>query len=575
MTTPSRIAMVGAGPGDVGLVTCRALELIAAADVLVVDSVVGESLASFFPRGVERFSTPRRCTGFVPLPAAEVVPLLVSRSLEGKRVVRVKSSDPLFFGSGCDEILECRAAGAAIEIVPGVPRVTAGPSLAGIPLAQRGVAGSVLILPGKIRHARAKEPAAPEAPHGRPTTHRVFGAKRDDIAINESSRVELVDDRAAAKARIRLGPGGSEETHDYDVDSYAVDWPTVCRAADTLVFEGVTSIGDLEDGLLAGGRSESEPAAMIAAAATTAQHTAIGTIGGLRELFAREKPLGPLTVVVGDVVSIRQNLSEYEQRPLFGMTFAIAGAMSDPWCLEARLLGEGAAPLALPLRRLDAPHSLNQVVQELLDDFSAANALVVESADSARNLVEALERSWLDWRILPRDAKVLACGQPTAEVLERAGLRCEAVERHQLKGDFVIEEIAETPRRHRVLLAGGAPMDALAQELVARGHKALHIPVYEEQTLLANVLTLKTRLERGTLDGVLFTTPEEVALLEEHWGAEDCRGLLGGVLVGALDIATAQALTRIKITAHVVPAKASHEALVRELSAFRASPPAP
>ncbi len=135
------VFLVGAGPGDPGLITVRGLELVRSCDVLVHDRLVARELVAEAPREALRIGRDR-------LRQDEIEALLVRHGRAGRRVVRLKGGDPFLFGRGGEEALALAAAGVPFEVVPGVSSLTAAPAAAGIPVTHRGLASELTIVAG-------------------------------------------------------------------------------------------------------------------------------------------------------------------------------------------------------------------------------------------------------------------------------------------------------------------------------------------------------------------------------------------------------------------------------------------
>src|SRR5436853_2226608 len=142
-----KVFLVGAGPGDAGLLTVRAAELIASADVIAVDALVSQDIVARFPKAAEVVYVGKRASAHT-LPQDKINQLLVDEAKRGKRVVRLKGGDPFVFGRGGEEAEELVAAGVPVEIVPGISSSIAGPAYAGIPVTHRSYATSLTLVTG-------------------------------------------------------------------------------------------------------------------------------------------------------------------------------------------------------------------------------------------------------------------------------------------------------------------------------------------------------------------------------------------------------------------------------------------
>jgi uroporphyrinogen III methyltransferase/synthase len=249
VTSPGRVYLVGAGPGDPGLITVRGLEAIRRAEVLVHDRLVNPALLEEAPASALRVFAGKHA-GAHCLPQERINALLVEHARRGRIVVRLKGGDPFVFGRGGEEALALAAAGIPFEIVPGVSAAVAVPAYAGIPVTHRGVGSSFAVVTG----------------HEDPTK-----------------------------------------------DATAVDWARLATAVDTLVvLMGVQSLPRIVAALLAHGRSPATPAALIQWGTTASQQTVLGTLGDIveRAEVARLEP--PVLTVIGEVVRLRERLEWFE-----------------------------------------------------------------------------------------------------------------------------------------------------------------------------------------------------------------------------------------------------------------------
>jgi uroporphyrinogen III methyltransferase/synthase len=243
------VYLVGAGPGDPGLITVRGLEAIRRAEVLVHDRLVNPALLEEAPASALRVFAGKHA-GAHCLPQERINALLVEHARRGRIVVRLKGGDPFVFGRGGEEALALAAAGIPFEIVPGVSAAVAVPAYAGIPVTHRGVGSSFAVVTG----------------HEDPTK-----------------------------------------------DATAVDWARLATAVDTLVvLMGVQSLPRIVAALLAHGRSPATPAALIQWGTTASQQTVLGTLGDIveRAEVARLEP--PVLTVIGEVVRLRERLEWFE-----------------------------------------------------------------------------------------------------------------------------------------------------------------------------------------------------------------------------------------------------------------------
>jgi uroporphyrinogen III methyltransferase/synthase len=282
---------VGAGPGDAGLLTVRAVELIARADVILHDRLIPEGALAGARANAEVVFVGKEGGG-ASVPQDETQELMISRAREGRTVVRLKGGDPFVFGRGGEEALALRAAGIPYEVVPGVTAGVAGAAYAGIPATHRGLASAVALVTGH------EDPAKQEP---------------------------------------------------------ALDWQALARFPGTLIlYMGVRRLQQITDALIGAGRALDEPAAVVHAGTLPAQRTVTGTLQTIAAV-ARDEEIGaPAVAVIGPVASLAQQLSWRAPGALTGRTVAVTRAGRQAGAMAARLRELGAQVLLVPAIRIEA-----------------------------------------------------------------------------------------------------------------------------------------------------------------------------------------------------------------------------
>jgi uroporphyrinogen III methyltransferase / synthase len=292
--TPGTVYLVGAGPGDPGLLTVRAADLIARADVILHDRLIPAGALDGARPDAEIVFVGKQGGG-VQVPQDETNRLLLDRARAGKDVVRLKGGDPFVFGRGGEEALLCLEAGVPFEVVPGVTAGVAAPAYAGIPVTHRELASGVAFVTGH------EDPAKPDS---------------------------------------------------------ALDWPALAAFPGTLVFYmGVRALPKIAAQLVAGGRAADEPVAVVERGTLPGQRTLLATLADVAERAAAERIRAPAITVVGPVAALRERLAWLERRPLHGRTVAVTRARPQASALAARLRELGATVVEAPTirtRSLDA-----------------------------------------------------------------------------------------------------------------------------------------------------------------------------------------------------------------------------
>jgi uroporphyrinogen III methyltransferase/synthase len=290
VTAPGRVYLVGAGPGDPGLLTARALELIAQADTILYDRLIPDTALDGARADAELIYVGKEGRG-PSMPQAQIDRLLVEHGSAGKRVVRLKGGDPFVFGRGGEEALLLREAGIAFEVVPGITAGIAAPAYAGIPATHRDRASAVALITGH------EDPDKPES---------------------------------------------------------AIDWPALAAFPGTLVFYmGIGQLPRIAERLIAGGRAADEPAAVIERGTLPGQRTVVATLATIAQRAAAQQFRPPSITLVGPVAALREEgLRWFEERPLAGRSVAVTRARAQASGLAARLRALGAETLEAPAIRI-------------------------------------------------------------------------------------------------------------------------------------------------------------------------------------------------------------------------------
>ncbi len=287
------VYLVGAGPGDPGLISVRALQLIAAADVILYDRLIPASALDGARPDAERLFV-GKVGGGESVPQDQTTELMIAKAQAGLTVVRLKGGDPFVFGRGGEEALALRAAGIAYEIVPGITAGVAAAAYAGIPVTHRGLATAVAFVTG---HTRADGPAAEDAEAG-------------------------------------------------------LDWSGLAAFPGTLVFYmGVSRLPDIAASLIAAGRPAEEPVAVVERGTWPDQRTVAGTVATIAETAKAAGIRAPAITVVGAVAGLADELAWLPDAPLAGRTAVVTRARSSASGLAQRLEALGARVIQAPAIR--------------------------------------------------------------------------------------------------------------------------------------------------------------------------------------------------------------------------------
>jgi uroporphyrinogen III methyltransferase / synthase len=304
--TLGKVYLVGAGPGDAGLLTLRAAELIARADLVALDALVSKDIAARIPKSTQVVYVGKRASAHA-LPQDQINQLLVAEAKKGKTVVRLKGGDPFVFGRGGEEAEELVAAGVPFEIVPGISSSIAGPGYAGIPVTHRQHATSVTLVTGH------------EADSGS------TGIRWPALAQLDGTIVFMM---------------------------------------------GFANLPTIAQKLIEFGMSPDRGCAVISKATRPDQRTVTGTLRTIEPLVAEAKLETPALIVVGDVVKLHETINWFESRPLFGKRIIVTRAREQASELKQMLEESGAEVLQFPTIEIAPPESwdsLDRVLEAKYD----------------------------------------------------------------------------------------------------------------------------------------------------------------------------------------------------------------
>jgi uroporphyrinogen III methyltransferase/synthase len=328
------VYLVGAGPGDTGLLTLRGAELLRRADVVVYDALVNVELLQLAPKSAEVVYGGKRAKEKA-ISQSDLNELLISKAKAGKTVVRLKGGDPYVFGRGAEEAEQLADAGVRFEVVPGVSSFVAVPNYAGVPLTHRGFASKITLITG-----------------------------HEDPAKEASS----------------------------------IDWEQVAKTPGTkVIMMGTDRIGEIAKTLVAHGMDAATPIAMVRWGTTGQQHSIEGTLATISQVAAKEK-IGPPTVaVIGDVVKLRSKLNWFEQRPLFGQRIVVTRTREQAGTLASKLHDLGAEVLEVPTIKLEAPTKREDLIDALLE-LNSYDWLIFTSPNGVTTFFEYFFRQFHDMR---------------------------------------------------------------------------------------------------------------------------------------------------------------------------------
>jgi uroporphyrinogen III methyltransferase / synthase len=460
------VYLVGAGPGDPGLMTARSLELIAAAETIFYDRLIPPGALAGAREDAELIYVGKQ-PGVPSVPQEEIGERLIEAARAGRSVVRLKGGDPFVFGRGGEEGEVLREAGVEFEVVPGVTAGVAATAYAGIPVTHRDDASAVAFVTG-----------------------------HEDPEKEES----------------------------------ALDWEALARFPGTLVFYmGVKRLPENAAALIAAGRDPSQPAAAVEKGTMDGQRTVVATLGTIAQAVERDGVGAPALIVVGPVAARHEQLGWLERRPLHGRRVVVTRARAQASGLAATLRGLGAEVVELPAIRIE-PRLESDEVRRAVASIREYSVVCITSPNGANLLFEALSANCRTEGgggkgadgCPPRDARALAgatvaaIGPGTARALAERGIAADVVP-ERFVAEALVDALAGVELTgRRVLVARAAEArDVLPDALRERGAEVDVVALYE---------TVREQPDAEAVEGaqgadyVTFTSSSTVTNLTEALG---------------------------------------------------------
>ena len=497
-----KVYLVGAGPGDPGLLTLKGKDCLARAQVVLYDYLANPSLLKFAPAGAERIYVGRRGRGHYR-EQEDINQLLIERARAGQIVVRLKGGDPFVFGRGGEEAEAIAAAGVEFEVVPGVTAAIAVPAYAGIPVTHRTLASTVTVVTGHEDPAKG-------------TT--------------------------------------------------VIEWPKLAATSGTLVFMmGMKTLPSIVARLLEDGRAPDTPVAAVRWGTRAEQRSVIGTLHDIVDKVEKAKLEPPTVIVVGEVVNLRRQLNWFENRPLFGKRIVVTRAQDQAKELTDLLAAYGAEPVEAPTIQLVPPDSwreLDQAIQRLAD----YRWLIFTSVNGVTPFMNRLFAGGKDARALaglriaaigPRTAQELERFGLRADLVpaqfQAEGL-LESLRAEPMRGAKVLIPRAEVAR------------EVLPEQLREMGAGVDVVAVYRTVTPNSDQNPLRERLGTDRIDAVTFTSSSTVRnFVDLAGGAVEARRLTAHARIACIGPITAATANEYGLTVSIVPKENTIPALVEAI----------
>jgi len=513
--TTGIVYLVGAGPGDPGLITVRGLELLQSADVVVFDYLANPQLLRHCPSAETHYAGKQAARH--SMTQDEINRLLVEKARQGRRVVRLKGGDPFVFGRGGEECEALRAAGIPFQIVPGITAAIAAPAYAGIPVTHRDFNSSFTLVTGHEKEADYQDPQA-----------------------------------------MSRKPGSGSD----------VDWAALAKLPCIAFYMGVKSLPGICKKLIDSGLPPDTPAASIQWGTTPRQRTVVGTVADLPAKVAEARLGAPAITIIGRVVTLRQNLNWFEQRPLFGQTVVVTRTRQQASDLTRRLEEMGARVIEAPTIELAAPADWSAVDQALANAGSF-DWIIFTSANGVAFTRQRLLETGRDVRALG-SARIAVVGTTTAAAVQQQ--LCLRVD--LCPDSFVAEALAEAlilrdqvRGRRFLMLRADIARPVLREKLLEAGAaEVCDVSVYESRPAASLPPLLLEALKEKQVNWVTFASSATARNFVDLLGKE-YRKQLTGVKIASIGPITTAAIKELGLSVSVEAATSRVDALADAIAA--------
>lgn len=502
-----KVYLLGAGPGDPGLITIKAKEILSQADVIVQDHLIAPELLDFCKKDAEIIYAGKR-GGNHALPQSEINHLLISLARRGLQVARLKGGDPYIFGRGAEEAQELVKADIDFEVVPGVTAAAAAAVYAGIPLTHRKYASSVIFISGH---------------------------------------------------------------EDRQKDQSVHNWSALAASGSTLVFYmTIKKLPSITARLIDSGMNPKTPAALVHWGATPRQKVLCAELGEIAAKAVQEDFQPPSLLIIGEVISLRSQLNWFERKPLFGVGIAVTRARAQAGKLSSALRELGARVFEYPVIKIEAVSNnllLHQAIKELSNYawiiFSSVNGVeifwkeLLASGHDARSLSKnrlaaigpATAEALLSRGVRPDFVPEVYVGEALAEGLKEFGLAGTKI----------------------LIVRATQARDVIPDELERSGAEVNVVPVYRTTQAEARAEYLLEALRAGDIQVITFTSSSTVKNFFMSVAQQEIVERRKGLTLAAIGPITAKTLEKFSFHVDITAEKYTIDGLVEALVDWQAN----
>ncbi|MGZ9585146.1 uroporphyrinogen-III C-methyltransferase [Paenibacillus marinisediminis] len=502
-----KVFLVGAGPGDAGLITVKGLRCLQEADVVVYDRLAGPRLVQMAKPGARKIyvgKLPERHA----MEQRQINELLVELASAGQTVVRLKGGDPCVFGRVGEEAALLKQHGITYEIVPGVTSAVAAPAYAGIPVTHRDRSSSFTVITGH--------------------------EKQDQLAN-------------------------------------LVSWEGLAKAVGTVIFlMGVGNLRFIAEQLIRCGRDPNTPVALVRWGTYAEQSTLTGMLSTIADEVERIGFSSPAVIVIGDVVLERDQLQWAELRPLFGQRILVTRARAQSASFVRAIEDLGGEPYEYPVieTRMPVSTAALEEVELRLNQLSQYDWLILTSINGVHYWMEHMRRLEMDVRKLG-GLRIVSVGPKTSEAMREYGLIPDLVaEQFSQEGLWTLLEKELSPGQRVLMARGDLARPWLGQQLRTSGIEVDEIDIYETILPEQDDPHMLELLREGAIHCIPFTSSSTVTNLLElirRQGADDAIELLNRTRIVCIGEITARTAREAGLLVDAVAEHSTMEGLLHTM----------
>ncbi len=507
-TQTGKVYLVGAGPGDPGLITLRGKYLLERAEIVVYDYLANKKLLGHAPKSAVLIYAGKKGGGLHAFTQEGINQLLVEHAKAGKTVVRLKGGDPFIFGRGAEEIQELVKYNIPFEVVPGVTSATAAATYAGIPITHRHYTASVAFITG-----------------------------HEDPAKKESN----------------------------------IQWDKLATGAGTIVvYMGIKNLPFITKKLIDNGRDPKTPVAVVRWASTPDQHSVEGTLETITDVVREADIKPPALVVIGDVVKLRNTIDWFEKRPLYGKKIVVTRTREQASELVSLLEENGANCLEYSTINIK-PVDDYRVLDDALKNISSYDWILFTSLNGVAYFFNRLFEQGMDSRSLG-GPKLAVVGNATADELKKYGLVADLIPEIFTGEGLAQALLEKKVSAQKILLPRAEiAQEILPQTLTENGALVTIAPVYKNVPTKGRKEELREELTSGDIDLLTFTSSSTVTnflTMIDPASTEELHELLKNTRIAAIGPVTAKTVEENGLTVDIQPERYTIADMVNAIVAY-------